>query len=561
MLFRSTNWSDKSGNDRDGVQTTAFRQPTYTTSALLDGKPVIHFGGDGTATNYLVTDFSFLDQSEYSMFVVEARQDGGNRYFLGTTVGSANNTRLHVGYRDTDSYTLAQYGNDLNWDIPAGAYTGQRWRVWDNVLDDTGHHLYLDGSNVANNASTVPLTNSATTSGRIGEGFSDQTRFYGDIAEIIMYGDGLSDADRQQVLDYLDFKWFTSGTVLPTATDVQIAGGATLDLNGGDQTIASLADSGGTGGTVTNSSTKGLTFTLNPGSGSATFSGLIADGGAGNAITVVKSGAGTQVLSGDHAFSGGTTISAGTLQLGAGGAAGSVQGAIANEGTLVFNRTGSFTNAGVISGGGAVVMAGAGTLVIPAGTTNTYGGATAVSNGTLLVQGAHTGGGLITVHNGATLGGGGSVGGSVGVESGGTLSPGASTGVLTVNGDLTFDAGSSFAVELNGLTPGAGHDQVLMDGGTLSLNNPTLSLSVVPGHDPQIDDVYTILTGFGILAGAGQFAGLPDETVFSADGESFRIDYNATDVTLTVVPEPSSLGIVGAAMIVALLRRRIGRAR
>jgi autotransporter-associated beta strand protein len=552
-----TNWSDKSGNGRDGVQTTAANQPVYTTSGLLDGKPVIHFDG---ANDHFVADFSFLDQSQYSLFVVEARQDGGNRYFLGTSVGTVNNTRLHVGYRDTDTYTLAQYGNDVNWDIPGGAYTGQVWHMWGNTLDDTGHHIYYNGSNVANSASTVPLTNPSTTSGHIGMGITAQY-FYGDLAEILMYDDGLSDADRRAVEDYLNFKWFGTGSILPTATDLRIAGGATLDLNGADQVVASLADSGGTGGLVTNSASTATTFTLNPGSGSAVFSGRIADGGAGNAIALVKSGAGTQVLAGDNAFSGGTTISAGTLQLGGGGAAGSVLGPIANDGALVFNRAGSFTNAGAISGGGSVVMAGPGTLVIPVGTTNTYGGPTAVSNGALVVHGAHTGSGLITVHNGATLGGGGSVAASVSVASGGTLSPGASTGVLTVEGDLTMDSGSTFAVELNGLVPGTGYDQVWMDGGVLSLNNPTLTLSVVLGHDPQVDDVYTILAGFGSLAGAGQFAGLPDATVFSADGESFRIDYNVNDVTLTVVPEPASLGLFAAAAAIALLRRRLGRAR
>ncbi len=552
-----TNWSDKSGNNRDGVQTAAANQATYTTSGLLGGKPVIRFDG---ANDHLVADFGFLNNSQYSMFVVEARQDGGNRYFLGTIPGGANNLGLHVGYRDTDSYTLAQYGNDLNWDIPGGAYTGQVWHMWGNTLDDTGHHIYYDGSNVANNANTTPLIATNATPGRIGMGFSGQY-FYGDIAEVILYADGLSAADREAVEDYLNFKWFGTGSILPTATDLRIAGGATLDLNGADQAVASLADSGGSGGTVTNSGAGPLTFTLNPGSGSATFSGRIADGGAGNAITLVKSGAGTQALAGDNAFSGGTTISAGTLQLGAGGAAGSVTGPIENDGTLVFHRSGSFTNAGAISGSGAVVMNGPGTLVIPADTINTYDGPTAVSNGTMLIHGTHTGSGLITVHNGATLGGAGTVGGGVTVENGGALSPGASTGILSVNGDVTFDTGSTFVVELNGLTPGLGHDQLLMGGGTLTLNTPTLSLSIVPGHDPQIDDVYMILAGFGALAGAGQFAGLPDETVFSSGGESFRIDYNATDVTLTVVPEPASLGLVGAAMIVALLRRRIARAR
>ncbi|WP_234054541.1 MULTISPECIES: autotransporter-associated beta strand repeat-containing protein [unclassified Xanthobacter] len=52
-----------------------------------------------------------------------------------------------------------------------------------------------------------------------------------------------------------------------------------------------------------------------------------------------KTGDGRLILTADNTYAGGTTISAGTLQLGAGGASGSVSGDIANDGALIFNRS------------------------------------------------------------------------------------------------------------------------------------------------------------------------------------------------------------------------------
>ena len=89
----------------------------------------------------------------------------------------------------------------------------------------------------------------------------------------------------------------------------------------------------------------GLTFNRSDG---LTFGGTISGTG-----TVTKSGAGTLTLTGDNTYTGATTISAGTLQLGNGGTTGSVAGNIVDNGALVFNRSNALTYAGVISGTGS----------------------------------------------------------------------------------------------------------------------------------------------------------------------------------------------------------------
>lgn len=101
--------------------------------------------------------------------------------------------------------------------------------------------------------------------------------------------------------------------------------------------------------------------------------------------SLVKTGVGTLTLVGDNAYTGGTTVSNGILQIGNGGTSGSVMGNITNNAALVFNRSDASTHAGVISGNGTLAKLGAGALTLTA--NNTYTGATTVDVGTLRIEG------------------------------------------------------------------------------------------------------------------------------------------------------------------------------
>lgn len=115
-----------------------------------------------------------------------------------------------------------------------------------------------------------------------------------------------------------------------------------------------------------------------------------------------KKGTGTLILAMDNTYTGGTTISEGTLQIGNNGTSGSIVGDIVNNGTLSFNRSDDFTVDGVISGVGGFVKNGDGKLVLTS--DNTYTGGTIINSGNLVVNSSNAlGSGDITNNSDLTL--------------------------------------------------------------------------------------------------------------------------------------------------------------
>jgi len=229
-----------------------------------------------------------------------------------------------------------------------------------------------------------------------------------------------------------------------------------------------------TGGPITLSGTTPA-ITTAP-SVTATIGSIIA-GSAG----LSKLGTGTLILSGANSFTGGVTITAGTLQSGNGGSGGSLgTGAIIDNGALIYNQT-AIAIGGGISGTGTVSGTTAGALTIGqsiALTNNNFAftsaGAGTLATGANLAIGTGTGSinSSSTAGAGFIFGGTSSLSGNISIS--GTSSAGGGNRGLEISGSNLTTSGS---VNLLGSVSGAGYGSGVLAATTLHATSGTTTLT------------------------------------------------------------------------------------
>ncbi|WP_347906186.1 autotransporter domain-containing protein [Pseudomonas purpurea] len=190
-----------------------------------------------------------------------------------------------------------------------------------------------------------------------------------------------------------------------------------------------------------------------------------------------------------------------------------------------------------ISGHGGLTKKGIGTLVMTG--ANTYAGPTLVNQGRLAINGSLAS--AVTVNDSGILGGSGRIAGLT-AKSGGTVAPGNSIGTLNVAGDVTFEPGSTYAVELSPTSSDSivASGKAVIQGATVSLsleNSPTLlttgQVQSLLGHQ------------FNILQAAGGIQGQFGAVLPSYAFIGGNLDYTATGVQLAVERNGNSFASVG----------------
>jgi autotransporter-associated beta strand protein len=342
--------------------------------------------------------------------------------------------------------------------------------------------------------------------------------------------------------------------------DTSTAGDGTFIINGGIL-------QGGSGGRTefSASSTAGnATFTINGGTATDSFGGLLVfldHATAGHATIIangsVASGAGGGRIFFDQHSRGGTARMAvfgnAYIFIAAHRTPGLTIGSIEGSGAVLLGANNltvgsnnlSTTFSGVIGGSGMLTKIGRGKLVLKHG--NTYSGGTTVEHGKLFVnnRGASgTGTGPVQV-NGGMLGGKGIIAGAVtvgtGSGQGATLSPGylhgvGSPGALTIQSALTFNADAIYKVDVNSDTATA--DEVIANGVTIN-GGAQFAFADIGSATLPIGTVFTVINNTSATPIAGTFSNLPTGSMFTANGNTYQVNYeggDGNDLTLTVVP-------------------------
>jgi fibronectin-binding autotransporter adhesin len=303
----------------------------------------------------------------------------------------------------------------------------------------------------------------------------------------------------------------TAGTIAVGGTLSR--GTGTIDiLNGGTLQIGL----GGITGTLIGDLTLGGGTLVFDRSDDSTYGGILDGSGS-----VTKEGAGTLTLTGENIFSGLTTISTGTLQIGDGTTTGSITGDVVNNATLAFNRSDAISYGGAITGSGALVQAGDGTLTLTG--VSDYSGSTTVAMGTLKVaSGSVDSTGTLMIGDGTTAAlvvSGGSLTNAAATIGNGALGNASATisaGTWTSTGDLVVGANDAFgALAIDGtgtvivggaLSKGDNGTIILSSGGTLQIGNGgaggSLGTDLVNDGALVFDRSGTSTYG-GIVSGAG----------------------------------------------------------
>ncbi|MFM8508176.1 MAG: beta strand repeat-containing protein, partial [Actinomycetota bacterium] len=256
---------------------------------------------------------------------------------------------------------------------------------------------------------------------------------------------------------------------------LDVIDGATFDLAGYSENVASISNTLGTGYITLGSGT--LTIS---GSTSTEFLGVISDSGS-----LIQGGSGILTLTGANTYTGATTINSGTITLGASNvlsnstavsvAAGATFNLAGNSdevgsitgvgtislgaGTLTSGSAGSTTFSGTITGTGGIAKSGSSTTLTLA-TSGTYSGTTTVSEGTLAISHASAlgttdgatsvvSGATLSISNGITLAEPLTIRGS-GVSTGGALR--STSGTNTISGLVTLAEASEIQADANTLT-------------------------------------------------------------------------------------------------------------
>ncbi|EMK1706294.1 autotransporter-associated beta strand repeat-containing protein [Salmonella enterica] len=400
---------------------------TYTGGTLISGGTLVATNvealGSGDVTNDAVLELNtggdFDNAISGSGQVVKSGDEtltlsGANSYTGGTTISggtliASNVEALGTGDVTDNAVLELNTGGDFDNAISG---SGQVVKSGDETLTLSGANTYTGGTTISG-GTLVATSVDALGSGDVTDDATLELNTGGTFDNAIS-GSGQVVKSGDDVLTLSGANSYSGGTLISDGTLVasnvealgtgDVTDNATLELNtggtfdnvisgsgqvvkSGDDTLTLSGSNTYTGGTLISDGTLVATSVDALGSGDVTDNATLelnTGGDFTNNISgsgqVVKSGDETLTLSGANSYTGGTTISGGTLVASNVEALGS--GDVTDNATLELNTGGDFDNA--ISGSGQVVKSGGDTLTLSG--NNSYTGGTLISDGTLVAS-------------------------------------------------------------------------------------------------------------------------------------------------------------------------------
>jgi len=392
----------------------------------------------------------------------------------------------------------------------------------------SGTTTSANGSAFGINAGDVSVTNSGTISASIPNNAFESVGIQGNNVTVANNGGTISASGTSQIVTIgvlsLNNLTVTSNTGTISGADAALVNeGGNLNVTNNAQGIIQAG-----GGAI---QAFGPTTIANAGTITARF-GVIVDNSVATPTVITNSG--TITGTGGQAVVFSSTSSANMLTLGPGF---TINGTVAGGSNNILQLGGTGSDTFNVSNIGATQQyRGFSTFnKIDGSTWDLVGSGSqpwTVLGGTLLVDGTV---GAVTVQNGGIAGGNGTVAGLT-VNAGGTAAPGGTLagpaiGTLSVAGNVSFAANSTYQVEAN---PAGQSDKILATG-TTTLSGGTVQVLAAPGTFAPLTK-YTILTSNSGVSGT--FANATSNTTLLTPS----LSYDANDVFLTLTRNGFSFG-------------------
>ncbi|MEI6122896.1 MAG: PKD domain-containing protein [Bacteroidota bacterium] len=203
-------WADQSGNGNTATQSTLANQPLYVANGL-NGKPLLRFDGVNDLFN-----INAITLTKVSFFCVMRVIGVTNRVIiLGTTSTSTYNaiqnmsgtTNSFIQGGNGSSQVSAATGHILNYAILSGVWDGSASTFYVNLTSYIGTSSTFTAvyNTIGARTNSLPAWSS------------------GDIAEIIVFDTNISNTNRVQVENYLNYKY--AGPPVNLGPDITIAYG------------------------------------------------------------------------------------------------------------------------------------------------------------------------------------------------------------------------------------------------------------------------------------------------------------------------------------------------
>lgn len=318
---------------------------------------------------------------------------------------TAATLKLQIGRTGTGSLNINTGGTVIT---TFDGSSGVDFNIGDVTVDGTGSSWSVIDANIfsvgtnggGSKTATITISNggviNSNTSVRLS--FIDNTGF-GTSTGILNIGSGaiagalnapsvIGESSTATLnFNHTDANYYFTSTGAAGGTAVAITGTTLVNHIGTGKTTLTGTNTYSGGTIITAGTLQGTTTSLQgaiTNNANVTFDQTAAGTYAGiisGTGSFTKSNTGTTILSGANTYSGGTTVSGGILQ----GTTTSLQGNISNTANVTFDQTTAGSYAGVMSGTGSFTKSNTGTTILSG--TNTYTGTTILNGGTLTLQG------------------------------------------------------------------------------------------------------------------------------------------------------------------------------